>query len=115
MNQLNTDSDISRIIEDLEKEFPFEGYMSYQYAPYQTIYDVVSEHLQTGQRLFDFGSGPCDKTAIAQSLGIQCTACDDFSDAWYLRDDNLQKIKRFASSQGIEVIEQLPDLSLIHI
>lgn len=104
-----TTMEFSEVMNSIERDFPFDGYIRGRYQPYETVYRAVSQYIRPGQSLLDFGSGPCDKTAVAQSLGVKCTACDDFSDAWYLRDDNINKIKTFASSRGIEIMEQLPE------
>ena len=90
------------LIEKLEKEFPFKGYTKNATAPYHTVKNTVSRHLKAGDRLLDFGCGPCDKTSIVSQLGILATACDDLQDDWYKRDDNTQKILDFAKSMNID-------------
>ncbi len=67
------------LLQKLEQDFPFKGYTGTNPAPYETVATVVSRYLETGSRVFDFGSGPCDKTAMAAYLGMQCDACDDLS------------------------------------
>ena len=85
----------------VEKRFPFQGYMQANNAPYHTVARYVGEYLKPGDKLFDLGSGPCDKTAIAQIMGINCTAVDDLQDEWHLRGDNVATIERFAADMGI--------------
>lgn len=96
---MNTDE----AIEEVRKRFPFEGYIAEDdLAPYHTVGSVIEKHLKPGDTLFDLGSGPCDKTAIAQFLGIQCTAIDDLNDDWHKRDDNVKRIEAFARESGID-------------
>ncbi len=71
---------------------------------YATIAKKVSIHLKPGARILDFGSGPCDKTAILQALGYKCSACDDLQDHWHSIEGNRQKIMEFARSFGINFV-----------
>jgi len=90
-------------INRLKDEFPFSGYVDENQAPYKTVWSVVTKYLQQGDKLFDLGSGPCDKTAIAAYQGVHCTASDDLNDDWHLRDGNVKKIEDFASKTGIDL------------
>ncbi len=91
----------SEIIERVRQRFPFPQYMTGDLAAYYTVARVVSEHLKPGDRLLDFGSGPCDKTAVAAALGIVCDAVDDLQDDWHLRGNNVKKIEDFAGDNSI--------------
>lgn len=101
-NQLST----NQAIKATRDRFPFKGYLDRELAPYETVGNVVSKYLKPGSRLFDFGSGPCDKTAIAQHVGMQCTAWDDLNDNWYLRDGNVDRIRSFAEDTGIDLLDR---------
>ncbi len=89
-------------VEVVKHKFPFENYITPDYAPYITVANVISKYLKPGATLFDLGSGPCDKTAIAQTFGCRCTAVDDLHDDWHLRGDNIKKIEKFAEDTGIK-------------
>ncbi len=89
-------------IEQVKKSFPFENYIDDNLTPYLTVGETVEKYLPSGSKVFDLGSGPCDKTAIAQVLGMHCTAVDDLMDDWHLRGDNRKKIETFAKGMGIE-------------
>jgi len=108
MDYSNNDKNFNEIIAELEDDFPFENYLQTGLASYRTVFDIVSRYLNPGQSLFDFGAGPCDKTAVAQRLGVQCSVWDDYSDAWYLREDNRAKIEAFAKSRDIELLAEFP-------
>jgi SAM-dependent methyltransferase len=82
--------------------FPFKNYFTGDRKSWLSVGEVVVKHLQPGARLFDFGSGACDKTAVAQLLGCQCTATDDLADDWYKRGNNVERIETFARDMGIE-------------
>lgn len=84
--------------------FPFAGYMGTQVTigAYKNIAEVLLQHLAPGSRLLDFGCGPCDKTAVLQLLGYNCSAYDDLNDDWHLANDNRQKIMQFAGKIGID-------------
>jgi SAM-dependent methyltransferase len=49
----------------------------------------------------DFGSGPCDKTAILQLLGFDCSAYDDLQDDWHQNAGNRERIMSFTRECGI--------------
>ncbi len=88
-------------IQKVKDSFPFKNYITGDLESYITVADVVSKHTRPGDKLFDLGSGPCDKTAVAQVLGCECTAVDDLKDDWHLRGDNIPKIEKFAKEMGI--------------
>lgn len=93
---------VHEALDELKRRFPFNNYIGDDVAPYVTVGNVVAKYLKPGDRLFDLGSGPCDKTAIAQLMGVQCTAVDDLRDEWHLRGDNVARIETFARDMGIE-------------
>lgn len=89
-------------IKHIIEKFPFDGYLDSSHAPYYTVGNTLSKYLKKGDKILDFGSGPCDKTAIASDLGFNCSAFDDLQDDWYKREDNTQKILDFAKSMNID-------------
>lgn len=97
-------------VQKVRETFPFDDYINGDYAPYLTVGRAVKKHLKPGSRIYDFGSGPCDKTAIAQVLGMHCTAMDDLQDDWHLIGDNIAKIEGFATSMGIELTREFTPL-----
>lgn len=88
----------------VKESFPFEGYIDGGIDSYRDVVNTVLKYLQPGDEVLDFGSGPCDKTALVQSLGFNCTAYDDLSDPWHLLDNNGEKIIAFAEEFGIRFI-----------
>jgi len=87
------------------KQFPFEGYMTSGGTvkeSYLNIANTVLHYLQPGSRILDFGCGPCDKTAILQFLGFECSAYDDLQDDWHKIQGNREKITSFARECGID-------------
>lgn len=89
-------------IKSVRKRFPFAGYMNADDGPYLNIVRTVLRYLQSGDKILDFGSGPCDKTAVLQALGFRCFACDDLSDDWHKIEANKDKILAFTRESGIE-------------
>jgi SAM-dependent methyltransferase len=87
---------------ELARVFPFPGYVDVERGTYYTVADVALRYLPPGSRVLDFGSGPCDKTALLASLGYQCSAYDDLSDPWHEVGDHRQRIFDFARSVGID-------------
>jgi SAM-dependent methyltransferase len=81
--------------------FPFPGYMKHCGEPYRVLAETVLAHAPEGSRVLDFGAGACDKTAVLQALGFQCTACDDLEDPWHRIPGNREKILEFAGEAGI--------------
>lgn len=88
-------------VAEAEAGFPFKGYFTGDRMAWLTVARVVAKYLKPGARLFDLGAGACDKTAVAQLLGCQCTAMDDLADDWYKRGDNIERIEKYAASKGI--------------
>ena len=84
-----------------EEVFPFPGYMRGKTKTHKNIAETVVRHLEKGSTILDFGSGPCDKTAVLQFLGYSCFACDDLMDDWHKIPGNSEKIKSFAKDVGI--------------
>ena len=86
------------------EKFPFKEYMTVGSSirgTYSDVANTVVRHLRPGSRILDFGSGPCDKTAILQLLGFDCFAYDDLQDDWHLNPGNQKKIISFAKECGI--------------
>ena len=86
--------------------FPFEDYIveNSHGDPYQTVFSIANKYLADNSNVLDFGSGPCDKTAIVSLLGHNCIAYDDMQDQWHMESDNSRKILEFATKVGIELI-----------
>lgn len=95
---MNTQDAIKRV----KSHFPFKNYFGENLSPWITVGDTVQKYLKPGDKLFDLGSGACDKTAIAQVLGCECTAVDDLRDDWHLRGNNVALIERFADEMGVQ-------------
>lgn len=109
---MKADSDqIQDAIRKTIEKFPFDNYMergignSAKYVPgaNESISSAILRHLPSGSSILDFGCGPCDKTAILQELGYKCSGFDDLQDDWHLLDNNKEKIKQFASQNGINL------------
>lgn len=94
------------------ERFPIKGYMtsvagnnvsgSRIRGVYYNIANTVRRYLQPGSKILDFGSGPCDKTAVLQLLGFQCSAYDDLQDDWHQNSGNREKILSFTRDCGID-------------
>jgi SAM-dependent methyltransferase len=87
------------------KRFPFQEYMtpgSGGDGPYLNIANTVQRYLKPGNRILDFGCGPCDKTSVLQFLGFQCSGYDDLQDDWHKIPGNREKIMSFARECGID-------------
>jgi SAM-dependent methyltransferase len=94
--------EIDHAIHAVAGRFPFAGYLDGIDDSCRDIASTVVRYLQPGSRILDFGSGPCDKSAVLTELGFQCSACDDLSDHWHLLDGNREKILDFIRSSGID-------------
>ena len=92
---------IEKLYESINKLFPFKGYMDTCSQFGKIIAGLLGDYLATGSRILDFGSGPCDKTALYKRLGYECYACDDLNDDWHNEGDNKDIIKEFARREGI--------------
>jgi hypothetical protein len=96
---MNSFKDAKQQVED---RFPYQGYMDISVDSYLNTANTVTKYLEPGAKILDFASGPCDKTAIIQSMGYQCSAFDDLQDDWHTIDNNQEKILEFARSFGID-------------
>ena len=87
--------------------FPFESYiLENKFGDiYQTIFFVTKKYLPKRGNVLDFGSGPCDKTALISTLGHHCVAYDDLQDAWHKEGHNREKILNFSKKFGIEFVD----------
>lgn len=92
-------------IELVKKKFPFKGYMEPNVDKYLDIAANVNRYLKPGAKIIDFGSGPCDITAILQIMGFKCSACDDLQDYWLNVDDNRKKAIDFINNIGIHFVD----------
>ena len=91
----------SEAIRSVERSFPFPGYMDNRETEFLHVVSTVVRHMPPPARVLDFGSVPCDKTAILQKLGYDCSACDDLSDDWHIQDNKREEIMAFADMMGI--------------
>ena len=102
---MNRNGKVCRMPEDalqfVIERFPFKNYINTRANNHLNIAKCVRRHLTPGAKILDFGSGPCDKTAILQVMGFECSAYDDLQDAWHVRSNNQDKIQAFAESIGI--------------
>lgn len=87
----------------VEEQFPYDGYMDISADSYINVANIITKYLNPGSKILDFASGPCDKTAIIQSMGYECSAFDDLQDDWHLIDNNREKILAFAQSFGVDL------------
>jgi len=94
------------LMKSIRDMFPFEDYIveNSHGDPYQTVFSIANKYLADNSNVLDFGSGPCDKTAIVSLLGHNCIAYDDMQDQWHMESDNSRKILEFATKVGIELI-----------
>ena len=83
-----------RLMNELKEIFPFENYIKENSAgdPYKTVFSIATQYLPKKSNVLDFGSGPCDKTAVVALLGHNCIAYDDLQDTWHKESDNTRKI-----------------------
>lgn len=94
--------DIAEAVCRARQCFPFPGYMETNAGCYPSVARAFAAHVPPGGRILDFGSGPCDKTAVLQLMGYRCTAVDDLQDHWHGLDDNRERILSFAAELGID-------------
>jgi 2-polyprenyl-3-methyl-5-hydroxy-6-metoxy-1,4-benzoquinol methylase len=94
---------------ELKEIFPFENYIKENSAgdPYKTVFSIATQYLPKKSNVLDFGSGPCDKTAVVALLGHNCIAYDDLQDTWHKESDNTRKILEFSKKIGVEYINTL--------
>src|SRR3954462_15326499 len=97
---------LDQAVEAANEKFPIRGYMSSSSTTvrrsYFNIARTVARYLKPGSTIFDFGSGPCDKTAVLQLMGYKCAAYDDLQDDWHQNPGNREKIIAFAKDTGID-------------
>ena len=100
-----------RVMQEIKEAFPFENYIKESSAgdPYKTVFAITTKYLSKESNVLDFGSGPCDKTAVAALLGHNCIAYDDMQDNWHKESDNTLKILEFAKNIGIECHNSLDE------
>lgn len=94
---------IDTCIKQVNIKFPFPNYIDDKF--YNVVYNIsktIRKYIEPGAKILDFGSGPCDKTAVIQCLGYQCFAFDDLLDNWHRESNNLEKILGFANEFNIE-------------
>ena len=98
-----------KLMKELNEIFPFEKYIKEFSAgdPYKTVFSIATQYLPNKSDVLDFGSGPCDKTAIVALLGHNCVAYDDMQDQWHKESDNGSKILDFSKKIGIKYINTL--------
>lgn len=89
-------------IDIVRDRYPFEGYMDTPRGAYLNISMTVLRNMEPGGQILDFGSGPCDKTSVLQTLGFECSAYDDLQDHWHKINGNRQKIIAFTKECGID-------------
>lgn len=100
---------IRDVARQVETAFPFQDYLEEGFA--YGLSGVVSEVTRLAPppaRLLDIGAGPMNVTAVFARLGYACSAVDDLLDPWHRRDDNVDRIKEFAESEGIEFHRHQP-------
>lgn len=106
--------ELQDLIDGMRTSFPFPDKLPPGDFSYLNICAVVSRYLKSGCEILDFGSGPCDKTALLSKLGYHCCACDDLRDNWHLEDDNRVKILEFAKANEVKFYSAesgIPDFS----
>ncbi len=86
----------------VQDQFPFQGYIDPAKGSYFSIARTVLKYLEPPAKILDFGSGPCDKTALLSVLGFDCSACDDLSDHWHGLSENREKIISFTADLNIK-------------
>ena len=90
-------------VRHVQERFPFPGYMEASPEVYLNIAETALRHVKPPAKILDFASGPCDKTAVLQSLGFECAAIDDLQDHWHGFGDNRKKILAFARESGVDL------------
>ena len=101
--------ELDRVFTEVSASFPIKEYFNQgKYQEMYVILNTLKDYLPDfkGKKLLDIGSGPMDKTAIFQAMGLQCYAVDDLGDPWHKRNDNIIKIKKYAESKGITFYHQ---------
>jgi len=102
---------VEEAIQFTMERFPFSDYMhtgnGKAHEAYSSIANTVLSHLKAGSTILDFGSGPCDKTAILQFMGFRCSACDDLQDNWHKSSKNKEAIISFADKCRINFYQYI--------
>lgn len=89
----------------ISTEFPFKNYIPpARKSSYFEMPLSVSQYLEKGSLILDFGAGPCDKTAMLSLSGYEVIAFDDFKDDWHNLGDNKDKILNFAKKTNIKYV-----------
>lgn len=86
----------------VHRQFPFAGYTEPHISAYRNIGRTLKRHLGVNASILEFGSGPCDKAALAAALGYRVSACDDLLDDWHQADGNRDKILDFARRMSVD-------------
>lgn len=105
MNKKNTSVNIDTIINDIQLNFPFKNYFENGFSIHKSILNEIQKFTTSGAKILDLGCGACDKVATLSAAGYRCTGYDDFNDPWHRKNDNLNKIKNFASKFSVNIIE----------
>ena len=92
---------IDQAIQHIQRTYPFKDHIA-ERNTYLTVGQVVLRYLRPGSRVLDFGSGPCDRTALLSALGFDCTAYDDLADEWHKQQGVKEAIFAFAEQSGID-------------
>lgn len=92
--------DVSAALREVQRRFPFPDYIRPPFDAYFNIAMTVARYLRPGERILDFGAGPCDKLAVLSQLGYKCTAYDDLCDPWH--NGKQAEILHFSAESGIE-------------
>jgi len=95
---------LDEAITSVRLRFPFEGYVKVASGAYQDVAETVLKWLRPPAKILDFGSGPCDKTALLAALGYDCSACDDLGDEWHRLGNNREKILEFARASRVRFV-----------
>jgi len=95
---------VAEAISRVEEEFPFPGLFSRRRQSVEQVVRTVRRFAKPSTRILDFGAGSCDKVSVLQTLGYQCSACDDLNDPWHRQAGVADKIKHFAKKLGIDYV-----------
>lgn len=94
-------SSIDEAINFVQRQFPFSAHLG-ERNTYVTIGQVVLRYLKPESKILDFGSGPCDRTALVARLGYQLSAYDDLRDEWHNENGVKEAIFAFAKELQID-------------
>jgi 2-polyprenyl-3-methyl-5-hydroxy-6-metoxy-1,4-benzoquinol methylase len=93
---------LEKAIDRVREKFPFKQLFDTFRSEHADRARIVSRYVRPGDRILDFGSGPCALAAILQSLGYRCSAFDDLQDPWHLQEGSRAAILKFAKETGVE-------------